>query len=814
MRKKPFFLLGDLNNNLLLPNSKLLHIIASNKLTQVINTPTRITPTSSTLLDVIITNKPDLVTQSYVIPCTVADHELIGATVNILKPKRLPVTVTKRDLRNYNSDLLCSHILEETSTLNEILRTDNVDKQVSILTSVITTSLDKSAPISSVVIRRPPAPWINDEIKEALAERKKAQMILKNNRYNMTLHQKYKEIKKNVKSLIKSSKKKYYHQELHTCKNNTAATWNTLKTIIPSKTQASATPPLENLKDKAEDFNEFFANVGLNTYESTQNSLKVSNSNHLHEAPNIPVVPSTLTNIAPFRPQPVDQNTVILTIKQLRNTKSFGSDNISLRFIKDSLFAIVFYLTTLINTSIVTGIFPASWKHAVVTPLFKNGNPDEIGNYRPVSLLPIFSKILEKVVANQLTSFLERNKLFSPTQHGFRPKLSTETALQVITDKIYDNMDNKKISLLTLCDLSKAFDSVSHTILLQKLRLINIDTFWFDNYLDGRSQSVRLKDIVSTKRSVTFGVPQGSILGPTLFNIHVNDIVTYIDNCLIIQYADDTQFLHSGTVNKINTLITNTETTLKQLRIYFLHNGLQLNINKTQCIFLGTRQLLAHIPNTTTIRCAEGTIQPSFQIKNLGLHLDSHMTFSKHIHEITRKTMGTLSFINRHKDLFNKETRVMVIHTLVLSIINYCITVWGTTNSTLISKVQKVQNFAIKVADGKARKYDHVTPLFKDFQWLKIKDLITFTLITKVFKQKIKDYPDHILSLPTVNNMTDSTTRQQNNLYVPRTNTDAGARSTHVLGPKLWNQLPNEIKDSHTLTSLKSSLKKKLLTST
>lgn len=172
------------------------------------------------------------------------------------------------------------------------------------------------------------------------------------------------------------------------------------------------------------------------------------------------------------------------------------------------------------------------------------------------------------------------------------------------------------------------------------------------------------------------------------------------------------------------------------------------------------------------------------------------MTFDRHINEMTRKTMGTLNFINRHKDLFNKETRIMVIQTLVLSIIKYGITVWGTTNSTLINKVQKLQNFAIKEADGKARKYDHVTPLFKDLQWLKIKDLITFNLITKVFKQKIKDYPDHILSLPTVNYMTDSTTRQQNNLYVPRSNTDTGARSFHVLGPKLWSQLPNEIKDS------------------
>ncbi len=138
----------------------------------------------------------------------------------------------------------------------------------------------------------------------------------------------------------------------------------------------------------------------------------------------------------------------------------------------------------------------------------------------------------------------------------------------------------------------------------------------------------------------------------------------------------------------------------------------------------------------------------------------------------------------------------MTVQTLVLSIIKYGITIWGTTNSTLINKVQKLQNFAVKVADGKARKYDHVTPLFKDLQWFQIKDLITFNVVTRVFKQKIKDYPDHILSLPTVNYMTDSITRQLNNLYVPGTNTDTSAKSIYVLGSKLWNQLPNEINDS------------------
>lgn len=812
MRKKTFFLLGDLNDNLFHPNSKLSHVISHNKLSQLIDKPTRVTPTSATLLDIIITNKPDMVLQSSVTPTIIADHDLISVSVDILKPKRQPTTTTKRDLRNYTSDTLSSLIINETSTLNQILQTDDVDKQVSLLTSVISNSIDKCAPMSTVTVHRPPAPWLNDEIKEAIKERNKAQTILKSHRLNPTLQIKFKDIKRRVKNLITSTKKKYYQQELENSKNNIAATWKTLKNIIPSKRQNKTTPPLETLNDKVDDFNKFFASVGLRTYESTQESLRADSPNPSTEGSPTPSLP-THTDLRLFRPQPVDQVTVILTVKQLQKTNSFGSDNISLKFIKDSLIAIIFYLTTIINTSIVTGTFPAPWKNAIVIPLHKSGDHDDIGNYRPISLLPILSKILEKIIANQLVSFLESNKLLSPTQHGFRPKLSTVTALQVITDKIYENIDKKQISLLTLCDLSKAFDSVNHTILLQKLHLVNVDAFWFSSYLNNRTQSVRINNTVSSRQAVPYGVPQGSILGPLLFNIYVNDMPKHITNCILVQYADDTQFLHSGNINNISSIISKTENTLKQVRKYFLENGLKLNTNKTQCLFLGTRQLLAHIPHNTTIRCAGSDIQPSTHAKNLGIYLDSYLTFEKHTSEIIKKAMGTLMFVNRNKDYFTKDTRITILQTLVLSALNYGITVWGTTNSTILNKVQKIQNFTIKVADGKARKFDHVTPLFKELKWLRVKELVTFNLIITVFKYKIKEYPDHILPLQTVNNVTNSTTRQQNNLYVRRTNTDTGARAISVLGPKLWNSLPPEVKDSVSLSTLKSKLRKYLLAS-
>ena len=166
---------------------------------------------------------------------------------------------------------------------------------------------------------------------------------------------------------------------------------------------------------------------------------------------------------------------------------------------------------------------------------------------------------------------MNRKKLcLSSTQHGFRPKLSTETALSTITNKIYDNIDKRQISLLTLCDLSKAFDSVNHDILLQKLALTNIDQFWFNNYLSNRTQSVRINDTISSSMKVQFGVPQGSTLGPILFNIYVSDMSKFINNCLLVQYADDTQFLLSGKTNELNTMLKKVEKTLRQIKSYFL----------------------------------------------------------------------------------------------------------------------------------------------------------------------------------------------------------------------------------------------------
>ncbi len=224
---------------------------------------------------------------------------------------------------------------------------------------------------------------------------------------------------------------------------------------------------------------------------------------------------------------------------------------------------------------------------------------------------------------------------------------------------------------------------------------------------------IKFNDTISDKRNIFYGVPQGSVLGPILFIIYVNDLSCCIPNWEIIQYADDTQFVHTGSIDNLDDLIYRSEETLKLAKTYFNNNGLMLNTKKTQCMFIGTRGLLSKIPPNTHLKMNGNEIVPCSSLKNLGIYFDNHLLFDKHITEISEKVYGTIMQINRLWDCFNENTRITVITSLVLSIINYGISTWGTTNYQQTERVQKLQNFAAKVALGGATRRDHVNPFLK-----------------------------------------------------------------------------------------------------
>ena len=800
LRKKPFFIFGDLNDNMLAPNTKISQIIKNLNLSQMINKPTRITATTESLIDVLITNKPEMIIHSDVLPSFIADHELITTVLNIDKPKRKPEYRTFRSLRNYNQESLCNTLLDQTSTLNDILLTDDINTQTEILTKALNKCVDLCAPVTTQLIRRPPAPWISDDIKKSIKDRDTLQKQLKLDRSNVMVQEKYKDQKKLVKSNIHKAKALHFKKRFQECGNSSSKKWRIMKDLVPDRKKNSKTINFNDTNTKVEEFNDFFANVGRKTYEKTQERLTDLNVDSFTDV-------TTGANIDSFRPSPVTVETVILTFKQLHDTNAIGSDGLAYRFVRDSLLVTVFYLTVIVNTSIVTGLYPALWKQALISPNFKSGDTNDVSNFRPISLLSILSKILEKIIANQLKDFLENNNLLSECQHGFRANLSTETALLKVTDKIYNNIDNNKITLLVLCDLSKAFDSVHHDTLLKKMVAHNIDTYWFSDYLHNRTQSVKIENHVSSVRQVSFGVPQGSILGPILFLIFVNDMSKLAIQCDLVQYADDSQFIFTGSVDDIDQMIENAEQTLKEAKRYFDKNGLMINTRKTQIVFIGSRQNIAKIPDDTKITFDGNFITPSNFVKTLGVTIDRYMTFDEHINDMHKKTMGTLIFINRIKDKLDRDTRVLLVEALALSLLNYCCKIWGSAGKTQIQRVQKLQNFAAKIASGKGRKYDRATPYITELNWLKIDKKCSYDACIFIYKILHKHIPDWLVSIETVGNARHRFTRQCNDIFIRRASTNTGKRQFNIRGPLLWNTLPTDIREGGSLGAFKNRLR-------
>ncbi len=356
MKNKLTFIVGDFNDDFLSNTNKMDRIIKSVKMTQMVDKATRVTPTSSTLLDLFITNTSTSIISCDVLPIEIADHDLISVQVDISKPKRTRVVRTYRDLRNYVKEDFCLKLLDNVSNFNRILNTDDVDTQVDIFTRNFNKCLNECAPFVTKEVRRPFAPWMSDEVQNAINTRNNIHKKLKADRHNPILQEEYKQEKKKVKSLIENAKVNFYHEKFEENRGNISKIWKTIKEIVPSTKNNVNTQTFDNEVEKAKEFNVHFANVGKVTFEKTQNLLHGENVRHLHDVTENLNNFNVNNNEHAFRAHLVDTETVILTIKSLNDTSSVGCDGIPMRFIKDSLYVLAFYLTCIINTSVVTGI--------------------------------------------------------------------------------------------------------------------------------------------------------------------------------------------------------------------------------------------------------------------------------------------------------------------------------------------------------------------------------------------------------------------------------------------------------------------------
>lgn len=487
-------------------------------------------------------------------------------------------------------------------------------------------------------------------------------------------------------------------------------------------------------------------------------------------------------------------------------------DPIPTRLLKEVSPLLHCVILRIINHSLSTGFVPHAFKVAVIKPLIKKPNLDSsvLSNYRPISNLPFLSKILEKVVARQLVDFLNDSNLFEVFQSGFRVGHSTETALLKVSNDLLCASDQGLLSVLVLLDLSAAFDTVDHSILLRRLEYaIGIKDRaldWFGSYLSDRFQFVHVHNHSSERRRVSHGVPQGSVLGPLLFNIYMSPLGDIIrkHNISFHSYADDTQLYLSFKANEAHQL-AKLESCLRDVRTWMTQNFLLLNTDKTEVIIFGSRE--------SRDRAFDGQgglfgTTPSSTVRNLGVTFDQDLTFNSHIQNVGRSAFFHLRNIAKIRGFLSFKDAEKIIHAFVTSRLDYCNSVLAGCPNSSLRTLQLIQNSAARLLTG-TRRRQHITPILASLHWLPVKFRIEFKILVLTYKALHSQAPSYIRELIELYHPPRALRSEDSGLLViPKiSRVRSGGRCFSFLAPLFWNHLPASVRGADTVSLFRSRLK-------
>ena len=806
---KDIYILGDLNCNVLNQNDVasqvLLNFCTAFNLSQMIKQPTRITETSATLIDVILASNTDFVKEAKVLPCSVSDHDLIYLVFSLKKDRPAPVYVTTRSFKHYDQAAFRKDIYTGPWSVIDIF--DDVDDKLYAFHQIFDDILDSHAPIKVVKIRSRPNPCVTAEIRALMKTRDHWRKLARKTNDPLAWAG-YKNFKREVKRELRLAEQQYAETQIRNNPNNTGCIWKTIRSFIPKKSVNRKTYSKED-KLVANEFNKFFTSIGQNTIHKIQSLANECN----YDLKQASFVPKCYPLSQQFTFRTVECSEIEHIVNSMPTGKAPGIDKISLRVIKDCLPAILPTLTSIISNSLTSGIFPFVWKTAEVIPIHKQSDHEKPENNRPISLLPILSKICERTVLNQFMPYLVLNKRLSTKQSGNKKWHSTETSLIHTTDMILNAIDQKKTTAMVLLDMSKAFDSISHKILLYKLQDMGASKStidWFRSYLSNRTQVVRISTKISDPLPLASGVPQGSILGPMLFGIYVNDLPSTPRKCLTESYVDDTKLYMSFRPQDCGDTISAMNEDLVSIRNWCFDNGLLLNPDKTKLIIYGSRQMTAKIPEFRLTLLGKD-LEPTETVKDLGVIFDKNLTFNEHVIKTVSSCMSTLGQISRVKHAFRRDILITIINSLVFSKLYYCSSVWANTTDSNIKKLQGIQNFAARIVCN-IRKYDHVSPALKSLNWIPVESNLYLRDAVMAFKCMMGLVPEYLSNKFTLRgSISGRVTRSSQKLNIPLCKTATGQRSFYYRIVSIWNAVSHKLKLSLSVTSFKRNLKLDLL---
>lgn len=795
---------GDFNVDLLKHQSMeipatFLNTFLALGLVPTISVPTRVCNESKSLIDNFFLNEVSLIKSSNVIISDISDHLPIHITLGLPNPNsrsRKTTQIFGFDFRKIEQlkTSLCRKLQDITDIVNPNLAMEFLSNNIT--TEIMHFSIRKDR--KSVPVQ----PWISFDLLRSInikkdLHKKSIQNPSQENRQNFIA------FRNRLCSQIRAAKKQFFERKLEEYKSHPTKIWKILAQLVRKNKSKSNLPDkfmadgvlLTNPVDISSKFNNFFGSIA-STLDSKLESSNIDPLSYLedHQPP-----------AARFELVPTNVPTILSIIQNL-DPNSAVSDCITPKILKAISVTVAPYLNHAFNLCLTEGVFPSILKKAVVIPIHKSGDKFTFNNYRPISLLSILSKVLEKIIYYQLSSFINTENILYDNQFGFRQHHSSYMPVSLLQEHITSALERKEISAAIYLDYAKAFDTVNHHILLKKLEKYgcnDVALSLFQSYLLNRTQLVKYNDTLSpTAQTITHGVPQGSILGPLLFLIYINDLHLTCPGTYF-QFADDTVvvFTEKDHGRLQNTIALN----LPKLELWLTSNRITLNAKKT------TYQLFTNQIETPTlnIKIKNEVIKRQSATKYLGIWIDDKFKWNTQIRTVENSVSQKIGMIGRAKPFLKNNHLLLLYNSLVLPHFLYGIQAWGVTYETKLNKLKVLQKKIVRIIDS-ADFLAPSSPIFKKYNILKLPDLIKLHQMSV-----LHSFLNHTLPNPLARKFTlgaqtrNRTARQAKHFEVPFAAYNYRTFSIFISAPKIWNaNLAPKIRNIEDIPRSKVAFKK------
>ena len=792
-------LMGDFNIDLLKIEtvnsvSNFFNYLSSNFFAPYILQPSR--PISKSLIDNIFLNTIDYNSFSGNLTIQLSDHlfqfTILEGFFKDLIPRK--IKIKERNFKIFNENEFSENI--KNIDWDEILLLNNNDSNVSleILYNRVNFILDEMAPyktLSRKEYKLKSKPWITKEIQFLMWERdKKFHQYCKekDELKRQLIYNKFKIMRNNLTTVKRNSKIEHYKNYFALNSKKSAAIWKGIRSLVKIKQTSQRDILILDNKGSlitdpkliAEHFNKYFVNVG----PTIDNKIPLSKRNFTDYLQNFTINHS-------FFLTPVIQKDVQEIISSLDLNKSLGPNSLPIYIMKICSDFFSHYLSKIINISFTTGVFPHLCKTAKVIPIFKKDDPLIVKNYRPISLLSVFSKIFEKAIYSRMYHYLESNDLIFKRQFGFRAKHSTNHALSSMTEDIKSHLDSNRFVSGIFIDLEKAFDTVNHEILSNKLSYYGFrgkSNDLIKPFFMNRSQYVSINSTDSQLLDIVCGVPQGSTLGPLLFLLYINDLRFSLIHSNASHFADDTCITYAN--KNLKTLESNINYDLKSVTEWLRANRLSLNVDKTKLLLFCTKGN-KQVEDNISIKLQGIKLIPTDYVKYLGLYIDKHLSWNYHIKQLSLKLSRANGILSKLRHYAPNETLLSVYYAIFYSHLSYGCSLWSLTTNYNLDKINIIQKKCIRIINFEPFN-SHTIKLFAKNKLLKFEDIITSTLLKLILEFKTNTLPTELMSLfQHANEIHNYGTRRALNdaLFVPMiASTNHGLRSLKYSAPFIWNK--------------------------